>query len=148
MSGQCASIITPCIVSMFLLLRAINRRDLRSTGISRLIAKPLRPCRSPSPASASYSRPPLSVGRPLPGYYPPDRRCFTGDLWDVPMLAWLLRCRCPTRCCLRPRGAGYRIMTTEDMGKAGIYYYLFPGSIVMSVVWFAGVVDFILAGRE
>jgi hypothetical protein len=38
-------------------------------------------------------------------------------------------------------------MTTEDMGKTGIYYYLFLGSIVMSVVWFAGVVDFILAGR-
>lgn len=36
-------------------------------------------------ASASYSRPPLSVGQPLPDDYPPDRKCLTRNLWDIPM---------------------------------------------------------------
>jgi hypothetical protein len=27
-----------------------------------------------------------------------------GPMGIFPMLAWLLRCRCPTRYCLRPRG--------------------------------------------
>ena len=44
---------------MFPLLRPINRGDLRSTGISRFIAKPLRSYRSPSLASASSEWPPF-----------------------------------------------------------------------------------------
>jgi len=39
---------------MFLLLRVINRGNLRSAGISRFIAKPLRSYRFPSLASASF----------------------------------------------------------------------------------------------
>jgi len=107
MSGQCSSILTLCIVSMFLLSRAINRGDLRSAEISRFTAKPLRLHWSPSLASASFGRLLLRWSAIL-GYYRFDPQCFTKNLWVLPMLAWLLCCRCPTRCCLRPRGAGYR----------------------------------------
>ncbi len=92
---------------MFLLPRVINRGNLRSAGISRFIAKPLRSCRFPSLASASFGHL-LLRWLTILGYYCSDRQCFTQNLWDLPMLAWLLRCRCPTRCCLRPRGAEYR----------------------------------------
>ncbi len=44
---------TPCIVLMFLLPRTINRGSLRSAGISRFFAKPLRLHWLPSLASAS-----------------------------------------------------------------------------------------------
>ena len=88
---------------MFLLPRVINRGDLRSAGISRFFAKPLRSYRFPSLASASFDH--LLLCRlAILGYYCFDLQCFAKDLWDLPMLAWLLRCRCPTRCCLRPRG--------------------------------------------
>ncbi len=46
---------------MFLLPRAINRGDLRSTGISRFIAKPLRLYRFPSLASASSGMTPFML---------------------------------------------------------------------------------------
>jgi hypothetical protein len=88
---------------MFLLSRAINRGNLRSAGISRFTAKPLRLHWSPSLASASFGRLLLRWSTIL-GYYRFDPQCFTKNLWVLPMLAWLLRCRCPTRCCLRPRG--------------------------------------------
>jgi len=91
---------------MFLLLRVINRGNLRSAGISHFFAKPLRLCRFPSLASAPFGHL-LLRWLAILGYYCSDLQCFTKDLWDLPMLAWLLRCRCPTRCCLRPRGAGY-----------------------------------------
>ena len=106
MSGQCSSILTLCIVSMFLLSRAIDRGDLRSAGISRFIAKPLRSYRSPSLASGSFDR--LLLRRSvILGYYPIDPGCFTKNLWvPFPMLAWLLHRRCQARCCLRPRGVG------------------------------------------
>jgi hypothetical protein len=93
---------------MFPLLPVINRGDLRSAGISRFIAKPLRSYRSPSLASASFGHL-LLRWLTILGYYRFDPQCFTQNLWDLPMLAWLLRRRCPTRCCLRPRGAGYRL---------------------------------------
>ena len=89
---------------MFPLIRTINRRDLRSAGISRFIAKPLRSYRSPSLASASSGRLLLRWSTIL-GYYPFDPGCFTKNLWAFPRLAWLLHCRCQARCCLRPRGA-------------------------------------------
>ncbi len=91
---------------MFLLSRAINRGDLRSAGISRFIAKPLRSYWSPSLASASFGRLLLRWSAIL-GYYPFDPRCFhQGPLGAFPMLAWLLHRRCHARCCLGPRGAG------------------------------------------
>jgi hypothetical protein len=104
-SGQCSSILTLCIVSMFLLPRAIDRGDLRSAGISRFFARPLRSYRSPSLASASFGRL-LSRWQTILGYYPLDPGCFTKNLWNSPMLAWLLHCLRTTRCCLRPRGVG------------------------------------------
>jgi len=48
---------TLCIVSVFPHPWAINRGDLRSAGISRFFAKPLRFHRSPSPVSASSDWP-------------------------------------------------------------------------------------------
>ena len=93
---------------MFPLSRAINRGDLRSAGISRFIAKPLRLHWPPSLASASFGRL-LSRWSTILGYYPFDLGCFHQEPSGAfPTLAWLLRCRCPTRCCLRPRGAEYR----------------------------------------
>ena len=74
-SGQCSSMLTLCIVSMFLLSRAIDRGDLRSAGISRFIAKPLRLHWSPSLASASFGRL-LSRWSTILGYYPNDLGCF------------------------------------------------------------------------
>ena len=107
-SGQLPLKLTLCIVLMFLLPRVINRGNLRSAGISRFFAKPLRSYWFPSLASASFDR--LLLCRPaILGYYCFDLQCFTKDLWDIPTLARLLRCRCPTRCCLRPRGVGYRL---------------------------------------
>ena len=111
-SGQCSSMVTLCIVSMFPLSRAIDRGDLRSAGISRFIAKPLQSYRSPSLASASFGRL-LSRWSTILGYYPLDPGCFTKNLWDSPMLAWLLHCRCQARCCLRPRGAGNHSPITQ-----------------------------------
>ena len=108
-SGQCSSILTLCIVSMFPLSRAIDRGDLRSAGIGRLIAKPLRLYWSPSLASASFGRLLLRWSTIL-GYYRFDSQCFTKNLWVLPMLAWLLRCRCLTRCCLRPREDGQELV--------------------------------------
>jgi hypothetical protein len=73
--------ITLCIVLMFLLLRVINRGNLRSAGISRFIAKPLRSCRFPSLASASFD--PLQLRwMVILGYYCSDRQCFAKDLWE------------------------------------------------------------------
>ena len=96
---------TPCIVPMFLLSRSINRGDLHSAGISRFIAIPLRFYRSPSLASASFGCL-LLRWQTILGYYPLDPGCFTKNLWDSPMLAWLLHCLRTPRCCLRPRGVG------------------------------------------
>jgi len=91
---------------MFLLSRVIDRGDLRSAGISRFTAKPLRLYRSPSLASASFGRLLLRWSTIL-GYYPIDPGCFRQEpLGYFPMLAWLLQCRCLARCCLRPRGVG------------------------------------------
>ena len=90
---------------MFLLPRSVNRGDLRSAGISRFIAIPLRFYRSPSLASASSGWR-LLRWQTILGYYPLDPGCFTKNLWDSPMLAWLLHCLRTTRCCLRPRGVG------------------------------------------
>jgi len=98
--------LTRCIVSMFLLSRAIDRGDLRSAGISRFIAKPLRSYRSPSLASASSGRL-LPRRSTILGGCSRERGCFAKNLWgDFPMLAWLLHCRRQARCCLRPRGVG------------------------------------------
>ena len=96
-SGQCSLIFTPCIVPMFLLSQSINRGNLRSAVISRFSAKPLRSYRFPSLASASSDRL-LSRWSTILGYYPFDPGCFTKNLWAFPMLAWLLHCRCTTRC--------------------------------------------------
>ncbi len=104
-AGQLSSIITLCIVPMFLLPRSVNRGDLHSAGVSRFIAIPLRFYRSPSLASAS-SGCLLLRWQTILGYYPLDPGCFTKNLWDSPMLAWLLHCLRTTRCCLRPRGVG------------------------------------------
>ena len=60
---------------MFPLSRAIDRGDLRSAGIGRLIAKPLRLHWSPSLASASFGRL-LSRWSTILGYYPNDLGCF------------------------------------------------------------------------
>ena len=46
------------------------------------------------------------VGKPYSATIPLDPGCFTKNLWDSPMLAWLLHCLRTTRCCLRPRGVG------------------------------------------
>ena len=67
---------------MFPLSRAIDRGDLRSAGISRFIAKPLRSYRSPSLASASFDRLLLCRSAIL-GYYPSDPECFTKILWVI-----------------------------------------------------------------
>ena len=90
---------------MFLLSRSINRGNLRSAVVTRFIAKPLRSYRSPSLASAS-SGCLLLRWQTILGYYPLDPGCFTKNLWESPMLAWLLHCLRTTRCCLRPRGVG------------------------------------------
>ena len=68
-SGQCPSVLTPCIVPMFPLSRLINRGDLRSAVISRFIAKPLRSYRSPSLASAPFGLL-LLRWQTILGYYP------------------------------------------------------------------------------
>ena len=60
----CHSFTTHCIVTMFPLSWAINRGELRSAGISRFIAKPLRLHRSPSLASASSGHPPFTLVDP------------------------------------------------------------------------------------
>ena len=90
---------------MFLLPQSINRGNFRSAGISRFIAKPLRLYQFPSLASASFGRLLLRRSTIL-GYYPLDLGCFTKNLWDFPMLAWLLHRRCQARCYLKPRGVG------------------------------------------
>ena len=105
--------LTRCIVSMFLPSRAIDRGDLRSAGISRFIAKPLRSCRSPSLASASFGRL-LPCRSTILGGWSHERGCLAKNLWGAfPMLAWLLQCRCQARCCLRPRGAGRHSSVTR-----------------------------------
>jgi len=97
---------------MFPLSRAINRKDLRSAGISRFTAKPLRLHGSPSLASASFGRLLLRWSAIL-GYYPIDLGCFHQEsLGAFPMLAWLLQRRCQARCCLRPRGVGWHSSLT------------------------------------
>ena len=90
---------------MFPLQRVINRGNLRSTGVSRLIAIPLRITDS-HPSHRRLLALLLLRWPTIPGYYPLDLGCFARDLWAVPMLAWLLRCRCLTRYCLRPREDG------------------------------------------
>ncbi len=104
-SGQCSSVLTLCIVPMFLLSQSINRGGLRSAGVSRFIAKPLRLHWPPSLAPAASGLLLLRWSTIL-GYYPLDPGCFTKNLWAFPRLAWLLHRRCQARCCLRPRGAG------------------------------------------
>jgi hypothetical protein len=132
-SDLCSSDVTPCIVPMFPLLQPINRGNLRSTGISRIFAKPLRSYRFPSLASASYGLPPVYRWPTIPGYYPLDPGCFTRDLWDIPMLAWLLRCRCLTRCCLRPREDGLALVfSAPAMLPAPIVRGSAPSKILFS----------------
>jgi hypothetical protein len=87
---------------MFPLLWSINRGNLRSTGVNRLFAKPLRSHRSPSLASASSEWHPFMSAihtRLLSS----RSGMFRQEPLGFPMLAWLLRCRCLTRYCLRPR---------------------------------------------
>ena len=89
----------PCITLMFLLLRPTSRGDLRSAGITRLIARPSR-CTGPHHSRRGPSLPSFYIGQgtrglPLAVYSP---RALSS-------LAWLLLCRCTARCCLRPRGA-------------------------------------------
>jgi len=64
---------------MFLLSQLVNRGNLRSAGVSRFIAKPLRSYRFPSLASASSGRLLLRWSTIL-GYYPFDPGCFTKNL--------------------------------------------------------------------
>ena len=90
---------------MFLLSQSINRGSLRSAGVSRFSAKPLRLHWPPSLAPASSGLLLLRRSTIL-GYYPLDPGCFTKNLWAFPRLAWLLHRRCQARCCLRPRGVG------------------------------------------
>ena len=78
-SGQCSSILTLCIVTMFPLSRTINRGDLRSAGISRFTAKPWRLHCSPSLVSASFGRLLLRWSTIL-GYYRFDPQWFTINL--------------------------------------------------------------------
>lgn len=73
---------TLCIVSTFLLSRAIDRGDLRSAGVSCFIAKPLRSYRSPSLASASFGRL-LSRWPTILGDFPVDQEYFTKNLWVI-----------------------------------------------------------------
>ena len=119
---------------MFLLPRAINRWDLHSAGVSRFLPIPLRFYRSPSLASASSGRL-LLRWQTILGYYPLDPGCFTKNLWDSPMLAWLLHCLRTTRCCLRPRGVGFVLVcsvldawpTTNRRGSALFQNTAFSG---------------------
>ena len=119
-------------MSVFLPQWATCRGNLRSAGISRFIAKPLRLHWSPSLASASFGRLLLRWSTIL-GYYRLDSQCFTKNLWGLPMLAWLLRCRCPTRCCLRPRGVGVALVSSvpvawpapDEIGSARSQNYEF-----------------------
>ena len=90
---------------MFLLAQSTLREDLRSAGVSRFFARPLR-----------YTGPHRSRrGHPLPSCYIAVRYSGTSIAGDSPRapcssLAWLLACRCPTRCCLRPRGVGLALV--------------------------------------
>jgi len=101
----CHEALAPCIASMFLLSQSTLREDLRSAGVSRFFARPLR-----------YTGPLRSRrGHPLPSCYIAVRYSGTSIAGDSPRapcssLAWLLACRCPTRCCLRPRGVGLALV--------------------------------------
>ena len=84
---------------MFLLSRLTHRGDLRSAGISRFFATPLRL------TGPHHSR----RGPLLPSFYiGQDTRVLADDSPRAPgsSLAWLLACRWAARCCLRPRGVG------------------------------------------
>ena len=91
---------------MFLLPQSTNRGDLRSAGISRFIARPLRLHRSPSLAT----RPSLTLFLHWIRY---SGTSIAGDSPRAPCssLAWLLACLCTTRCCLRPRGVGFALVS-------------------------------------
>jgi hypothetical protein len=67
---------------MFLLSRAIDRGNLRSAGISRFIARPLRSYRSPSLASASSGRL-LLRWRPYSATILSIWDVFAKNLWDI-----------------------------------------------------------------
>jgi hypothetical protein len=96
-----------------LLSRAIDRGDLRSAGISRFIAKPLRSYRSPSLASASSDRLLFTLAGHTRLLSHRPGMLHQGPLGNFPVLAWLLHRRCQTRCCLRPRGVGWHSSLTH-----------------------------------
>jgi len=80
------------------LSRSTNREDLRSAGISRFSAKPLRPT-GPHHSRRGHFMPSFYIGhdtRVLPLRISPRAPCSS--------LAWLTANRCVARCCLRPRG--------------------------------------------
>jgi hypothetical protein len=80
---------TPCIVSVFLLVRVIERRTFRSTGISRVIATP-----GPVPLQSPHLTRSCDVAGSYSGFAAQEVLCTPG----------LLHYRCSTRCGLRPRG--------------------------------------------
>ena len=91
--------LAPCIASVFLLARSTSRGDLRSAGVSRVIARPLQ-----------HTGPHHSQrGHPLALF--PHWAGYSGTYEDtrpksrVPSLPWLLACLRAARCCLGPRGA-------------------------------------------
>ncbi len=90
---------TPCIVPVFPLSRSTHRGDLRSAGISRFFATPLR-LTGPHHSRRGLLLPSFHIGQ--------DTRVLADDSPRAPgsSLAWLLVCRCTARCCLRPRGVG------------------------------------------
>ena len=83
------SVLTPCIVTVFLLARTFERGNLHSTGISRFIATPV----------------PVPLQRPLLNH-----SCYVAHAYSGPesqeglCTPGLLHDRCPARCSLRPRG--------------------------------------------
>ena len=98
-------------MSVFLLSQSIYRGDLRSAGVTRFIARPLR---HTGPHHSRRGHPWISFHID-PGTRVLPLRIFPQELFDS-SLAWLFTCRCATRCCLRPRGVSfvlvYNVLTT------------------------------------
>jgi hypothetical protein len=83
------SVLTPWIVSVFLLARTFECGTFHSTGISRFIATP-----GPVPLQRPHLNHSCYVAHAYSGPAAQEGLCTPGLLHDC----------CSTRCCLRPRG--------------------------------------------